>query len=590
MRFVTAKGVAAALVVGLSTAGPTACLSQRILTVRTRQTSLGSEMMVGGQVWLRLRGPGHAAQVERTASGLRAALLAGMWPKDVQVKAAEGGAYELRIKERVLLVVTRQEAAAQKSVPASLAERWAEQLREFVASPYVVCALSAELQVPVGESRTVQIGGTATGALSAVVVPQDLATVVRQDNAIRVSALRAGDGQLWLSTPSDSAAFSLRARHWAALVPPTLSVGLTARLRPEEWREAAKIALACGIRAQPLADVRVDVSGLAAGDSTVRVIARAPDCLPVDKVVRVESAAWGQGLTLPRRVWVSNYPERVRGPKILLRDRLGFKEAVRLLWHHVNNAMGPLWFGVRLWNFGDADATFAWSGAVSGPGHDEVYLGHVATRAYLDLLNRGAAIVAVLRSRSWVELASVRAGPGHIVSGVSALQLLAGGPLVVEVAASMAPPVFASRGIDSVPSFSRLCRFDFPGMTEATASFTVGEPWKFIRIGHIPAANDEGGVLRGNYGVLHWIDVQVSNPTTMHAAVELAVHAPAGAARMVMLLDGQLLDTPLLDRATYYVIHRWGLEAGEVRRATITTMPQAGSNYPVVLILRPARK
>lgn len=590
MGVVRTKILAMSLFVGLSAAGPAVCLAQRILTVESRRTTTGSEVLVRGEVWLRLRAAGHESQAALLARSLSDLLLGGLGPGDVQVKPAAGGSYELRAKGKVLVVIGGREAVAQKSTAAGLAGRWAKYLRDFVAAPYVALGPVDELQVPVGESRALRVGGTATSVLSAAVEPPDLATAAHQKNAVVVVALRAGVGRLILSTSTDSVAVPLRARYWAARVPATLSVNLTAPLRPEEWREAVKIALSCAIQAQPQADVRIDFAQLGCNDGTVGVKATAPDCLPVETAVRVESAAAGQRLVLPRRVWVSNYPERVRHSGVLLRDRLGRKEAIRLLWHHVNNAADTLWFCVRLWNLSCEDATFAWSAAVSGPGRDEIYLGHLAARAHLDLLNRGAAVVASLRPRSFVDLGSVRAQPHQIISGIAAISLLGGGPLVVEVVASAAPGLFGSRSIDAAePALSRLCRFDFPGFAEMSVPFAVGERWQFVRIGQIATANEDGEVLHGSYGVLHWVDVQLSNPTTERAVVELAAHAPAGAARMVLLLDGQLLETPLLGRATYHVIHRWVLEAGETRRTTITTMPQAGSNYPVALILRTAR-
>ena len=588
MKRLALKGTWTVIAVGFLLGEPAApSLAQRLVSVRTRETKLGAEVLMAEEVWLRLRGPGRLSEASRVVQNLTEVLLAGLRPEDVQVKAAAPGVHELRGKGTTLVTATRQEAAAQKSTPAGLAQGWAKRLRELVSSPYVAYATAAVLQVPVGETRAVRIGGTAASAPQVAVEPADLATAELRGGSIVVRALRAGNGELRLSTATATAVVPLRARHWAAIVPSMVSVPLTAPLKPNEWPEAAKAALACAVRAQPSADVRVAFTSLSPADTAARLVATAPDCLPVSTIVRLEGVASERRLPLPRRVWVSNYPERVREPAALLRDRLAAGDAVRVLWHHVNNSSGALWFSVRLWNLGEAAVTFAWSGAVSGPGRDEVYAGHVAARNYLDLLNRGAALVTSLPGRSWVELASVRTRPGEIVSGVGSLALLAGEALIVEVVAHAAPPLPACRSITTIPDhLSRLSRFDFAGVVETQASFAAGDPWRFIRVGHIPTANDEGKLLHGNYGVLYWIDLQISNPTTERTEVELAAHAPGGAARMVLLLDGQLLDTPLLNPTAYYLIHRWVLKAGESRRVVVGTMPQAGSNYPVALILR----
>ncbi len=51
-------------------------------------------------------------------------------------------------------------------------------------------------------------------------------------------------------------------------------------------------------------------------------------------------------------------------------------------------------------------------------------------------------------------------------------------------------------------------------------------------------------------------------------------------------MEGQVVETGLLGPARYDVLQRWHLKPGENKRVVVGTLPEAGSNYPVALILR----
>ncbi|MCD6352315.1 MAG: hypothetical protein J7M26_09375, partial [Armatimonadetes bacterium] len=98
---------------------------------------------------------------------------------------------------------------------------------------------------------------------------------------------------------------------------------------------------------------------------------------------------------------------------------------------------------------------------------------------------------------------------------------------------------------------------------------------------------EHGAVLHGNYGVLYRLRLHISNPTTTPAEVALAVQSGGGAARGVFLINGRLVETPVLRATNEHTLASWVLPAAAERTVNVVTMPQSGSNYPVTLILRP---
>jgi len=54
------------------------------------------------------------------------------------------------------------------------------------------------------------------------------------------------------------------------------------------------------------------------------------------------------------------------------------------------------------------------------------------------------------------------------------------------------------------------------------------------------------------------------------------------------LVDGHLMEASMIKRDAEAPVSRYLLSPGEVRHVRVQTMPQAGSNYPVRLVARPA--
>ncbi len=545
-------------------------------------------MLLDGDVWMRLRGPGSEGEAAVLCTRLEEALVAGLSPGDVTVESA-GKAARLLAKGKLLLAISPEQAATQKSSADGLAQRWSQALRTYVAAPYVAVAAGAGLDVPVGEARTLGVGGP--GALSAKVVSLSPAVVevgARGTEGVSLRGLAPGEGAVEVSTPDDRARVVIRVKHWAAVAPATVQAVVTSPLLRDEWDRFSEYAVMSSVVARPSARVRLDHQALPWPNSLARLSANGADLLSLSRRIEVKGQVQPTRLPAATHVLVSNYPERVNFSNVLMRDLVEQGEPVRILWHHANDSPQALWFGVRVHNVSDETAYFAWNDAFAGPVGDEVYVGHLACRLYLDQLRRGAALLLSLPAQRWVEFSTVRTTRSKIVSGLACMSLLGGGPLIAEVVAhSDAPPPAAGPVAANLRNEPRLKPFRFEGQIEQSAEYRVGGPWTFMSIGKQPRLNEHGILLHGNYGVLYRVRFDLRNPTVEGQELELVVRSGGGAARGTFMVNDELLETPVLRATQEHVLTRWHLAAGAERSVPVLTMPQSGSNYPVTLIVRP---
>ncbi len=561
--------------------------AQKLLRVRVAGAAEKAAVVVGSSVWVRLIGPQASERARAVAQRLESALVAGASAEDVKVRSEGRWVTAIYVKQERVLAVDRELAKAHKSAPQALAERWANRLREMLKGPWAVVVPGDAIDVPLGERRTVKIRGPAAKAVAASVEDEAVAQIAPAGGDIAVRGLSRGDTKLVLETKTARAWLAVRVRPLAAALPARVDVLLTATPTQDQWQRWADYALRCAVRAAPAATLSVEgVPPWPAG--RVKVRASGPDLFPIARELAVVAAMKRLALREPDHVLVSNDPERVRVSRVLMRDILAAGEAVRVLWHHLNEAPQPLWFGLRLYNPTAEPATVFLSDAVAGPVADELYAGHVACREYLRALRRGAGVLLRLRPRSRVELCSIRAGPGATVSGLATLQLVDSARLVVEVVAHSDRPPAAAYQISAHEKFSRTTPFRFGGQIVLRGSYTVGKPWLFLPVGKAPRRNRHGRMLHGNYGVLYRVELELRNPTPEPARVELAMRASGGAARGSFLVDGELDETGVLPPGAEAVVTSWLLPAGASRNVTVTTIPQAGSNYPIHLVVRPA--
>lgn len=572
--------------------GCTACVAVRsdaqpILRVTVRRGAEYAAVVVGGRVWIRLRGPDCAKAASEVARRLSQVLVDGIKPQDITVRKQRGEAV-IRARGRTVVTVTRSQATAQRSSVSGLVRRWAEALKSIVGRPYIAVATDGEVWVPVGERRPIRIGGTARADVSVVCSDPDILAVEASGNCEPyLTGLAPGDTRIELRTADARLPVVVHVRYWAAYVPGSVAAVATARPKAEEWRRYAQYVAATSVRARRGSAVSVKWLSLAWPSALAEVDAKGQDVLAVTRKLRISANTRPGEFPWPSHVLVSNNPERVARAHVLARGLVGERETVRLLWHHLNVGRMPLWIGTRLWNVSSGPAYVYWNDAVAGPETDELHVGHVACKSYLDQVQRGTYILLTLGGRQRVGFAYRKAKPGHVISGLATLGLVGGGPVMVEFVAESQPPAPVSVPLSRLPenlSPPRPVRFE--GEIRKEAVYRVGGPWTFISVGKKPQTNEHGGLLHGNYGVLYRIKLTLENPTARGREVELLVRSGGGAVRGNLLIDRRIVEVPLLRAGASRRAARWRLPAGGRKTIEVLTIPQAGSNYPINLIVR----
>ncbi|MFP3905096.1 MAG: hypothetical protein ACLFWB_12700, partial [Armatimonadota bacterium] len=287
---------------------------------------------------------------------------------------------------------------------------------------------------------------------------------------------------------------------------------------------------------------------------------------------------------------VSNVPEKVTEPAVLLREHMYGGRPVRLLWHHLNLSQRDLRLSVALHNRSTQHAQVHLTGASAGPSNDEIFVGHTAAVRFLSDLFTSTGYVAHLPAKSCTHVVTEQMPLGRITSGAMRLAPRQATDLVLEVIAVPADgPEWPSLPIsDDDTTHQKISNCVFAGTRVVELTHTVGSGnWSFFPLGKGHITNSHGVELMGSYGVLHRVEVSAENPTDDTAIVELTMRPRGGAARGTFWIGDRLVETPLLSSsATEAVIHKETMRPRSTLKLDVTTMPESGSHYPVMLTLR----
>ncbi len=380
----------------------------------------------------------------------------------------------------------------------------------------------------------------------------------------------------------------MRCMPWAGTITHPVAAQLTTPQAPDEIMQAAALnALLASINAEPQASVHMGQlqRSFAGWQSAVQITG--PGYLPRRETVNIGVDLISRPTASPQSVLVSNEPERVTGPGTLLREPLGNGESCRLLWHHVNDtASMPLTFVVRVVNTGEAAASVFILGDQAGPSTDEIHSGHVAMYDFWRMLLGSVGYVATVPGASAWRAYQCITPPSRIVSGICQMTNIGPEAVMIEVVAQSRASGVPLVAVDTnAKHLSKLSEFRYEGRQAAELFHQIGGAWSFLRIGK-PSADPDIAQLPGHYGVLYDITIKVDNARQQPATFELVTTAAAGAGRGVYLIDGHLTDTGTMRPYEERRLWRGPVAAGASRLLPVQTIPQAGSNYPVMLVVR----
>jgi hypothetical protein len=290
-----------------------------------------------------------------------------------------------------------------------------------------------------------------------------------------------------------------------------------------------------------------------------------------------------------QRLLLSNSPESVTFSTVLFSTALGPAEAVRLLYHHQNGSARRMTVTVAISNPTPRRATLWVTGAVPNAGADELVIGHAAARDFLTQYWRRAGFLFSIPGHTTSPMFVHALAPGGIASGLVRLAPVEDPPLVLQVIArvegDLDPP---SAGY--LPVADRVHQrgiFERP-VIERRHDYVAGGPFAMMTLGadqDLLHERDSGEALQGNYGVLYTFPVRIHNPAPAPVTLVLEMHAVGGQAGGVFRLDDRIVDVPRVPAGGVLTVATVRIAPGEDRLLVVSTMPESGANYPVLLTL-----
>lgn len=559
-------------------------------TIRRDQDS--ADLLGDGHVLLRLRtGMTTTPDLEAVAAGLKAAALAGARGGDFTAQAtAESG--KIFVRGQLLISLDKRTAQISANTPKGLATSWLRNLQRLFDTAYVCLDAPDRLLVPVGEQRTVSYGGPGANQLKVSSLAPDVATVklVPAEHTIAVQGLQKGTTVLSADLPGTrSQLLTLDVKYWAAQAPAAVVAQVSAPPLPDDDnRRLLRNAVLCNAKPMPGATLALTEPTGGPDVFSLGLSATGPDLIPYSQTVKVTLAKTSAPPQPSRELLVSNLPERITAPATLLRESLSGTFPVRLLWHHVNSSPNPVRFVIRVANRSTESASVHLTDSASGPANDEIFVGHSAMVRFLKLWEQGEGYVLEVPPGRMLELYDVRLQPDAIVSGLAHITPLVARDLLVEVVAESIWPTDAyfppvpDRLLDDPP----LTPYRFEAEKSLSVSHEVGGPWTFYHVGKDYSENLQGQKLMGDYGVLYRIKASFRNPTAQPARCEIGLRASGGVARATVIINGEMIETGVLQGAREQVIYKVTLQPGEEKQLALRTVPESGSNYPITLMLR----
>jgi hypothetical protein len=515
---------------------------------------------------------------------------------------------------RVLVTVSKQEAAANGSTPAGLAGKWASNLNAALSLPPIK-VLTSGLEVPLGGTRLLKVVGSKAHVAAWRVEPKGRLEIRRKDEGLEVVGRSLGGSVLVLSHEDELASAEVAVLPLAAVFPQNLTAmvsGLPAR--EEIVRGAIETSVRTTLKTAKGAKLKLDVPGLwtiepgKARSVTVGVRAEAQGAFATSGQVQVLVRNVGIGYAREEELWYSNDPENLKGPGTLMHGDLGADKPVRLLYHHVNESPQGLYVKVEAANPSDEPAQLMLIPGDAEPDKNPVLAGIVAAERFMRRWLSASGEIIQIPPRSRVALALRRLAPKETMSGLCSVWLLDGGPKKLELSVrAHAPDSHAAQLAALVqteapwrylppspfdqPSGAAPALFEhiYPNPLKVTSlNHLVGGRHGFVRIGQEPIVRqDQNGALSGNFGVIYRIEVTAENPTEIPSELELLFEASAGYSGAIFVLNGGLMRTPLIQPKSSVRLLRLRLEPGQQRKFDLYTLPLSGSSYPATVMLRP---
>ncbi len=527
----------------------------------------------------------------------------------------EGLSFILVAPGQPLLEVTAEEAHAQKSSIAWLALSWAKKMRAAALLPPIKLSENS-IRLPLGSSKEISIVGSMARSATASAPRDGVVSMTQTPATIKIQGTIPGRTQIRVDAGTNIETIDVEVKPYAAIYPQNLTAQVTgAPAHSDTVRGSIESALQMKFVAQPNAKWTFEVKNAKpvlpgqAATFPVRVWTGAPNAFSSSGLVNVVVRNIALGRVDEGELWYSNDPESVRQPGPLFSAALKRGSSSRLLYHHVNESSQAMILRLQVINDNDQEARIMLIPGDSKPDRNPVRAGMAAADEYVRNWMTGSGEIVVIPPHSSLPISLRRLSPKETVSGLCTIRMVDGPPDIL-IRSDAWPPfpldarwLSATRtstpwrevGTQPISSFDRapseLSQHIYPNpFREETVAYAVGGRYGFIRIGQRPIARqDNEGALDGNFGVIYNIKAKVENKTADATECELVFEASAGYSGGLFMVDGQLLQTPLLQPKGEIQLKKFRLIPGATRSFDIVTLPLSGGSYPCTLTIRPVQ-
>jgi len=290
----------------------------------------------------------------------------------------------------------------------------------------------------------------------------------------------------------------------------------------------------------------------------------------------------------PRVLFYDDDPERVTGTGVIYRGSVSLGSAARLYYYH-DGGPDPSQLAVVLSANSQDPTSVQVIDSSAGPNLDVMSVGHAVSKNFLQMDPHNEGVVLDLVEGSPYVLRSVALSTKAGAAGAIGLQVLSGGPVTVTVVA--APPATDPLAMLAAPDLPddghhRTGAFLITNFGTESLQYVAGGP----DVKTVYADRDTSppnavpgapGHDYGDYGVVHTFLISLVNPTDAAVTAYLYERPIGGIVRSSFIVDGNLNEVGCVRLPVPYQVSAFVLAPGGKYQATVTTMTDGGSNYPL---------
>jgi hypothetical protein len=294
----------------------------------------------------------------------------------------------------------------------------------------------------------------------------------------------------------------------------------------------------------------------------------------------------------PNLLFYDDDPEHVEQDGVLFRGTVNAAAPSRLYFYHdAATQSDPRTLAVVLSSDSQDPTSVQIVSSLAGPNMDVMHVGQTLTKNFMLTKARNEGVVVNLSQDEPYVLASVPMASRQLVNGAVDLRVLSGGPVVVtvlSVSAGIDPRTLLSGPVLPGDGHHRTGIFKITAFGSDALTYTAGAADATLVVGDTdptpPSADPaSSGHDYGDYGVLHTINLTLSNPGAAPFNAYLFFKPLAGPARGSFLIDGNLFDIGCVRVARPYQITSFDLAPGQTYHAVVQTMTDGGSFYPAIV-------